>query len=206
MLQAFGEARRLGHQWVGPGHVLLAILNREESSLATEVLGDLTGASYEQHFLRSLLHGSPPVRSDIETGAVASPAPIYYRIDGWVTGRDAPIVALGIARQARLSVRVGIRGLLCRRPTVDTARSSRSDIGRATVIRRVTQPLLVPGQTWEPAGIDRSNSVALRSVSASRVVATLRRPTRHTAGLLRQSGQVRRFRGCRRAVRSLPRL
>ncbi len=84
--RAFDEAKRLGHQWVGPQHVLLAILNGDEGSMAVEALNGLTAPQFEEHFLGSLLRGSPPVRSEVRKGPHASPAPIFYKIDGWVMG------------------------------------------------------------------------------------------------------------------------
>lgn len=92
--RAFGEANRLGHQWVGPQHVLLAVLGGEQGSVAVEAMNGLTVASFEEHFLGSLLRRSPPVRSEVKKGPYATPAPIFYRIDGWTTGYAA---ATGVA-------------------------------------------------------------------------------------------------------------
>lgn len=82
------SAKRRGwaHQWVGPQHVLLAILGGDEGSVAVEALDGLTALGFEEHFLGSLLRGSPPVRSEVAKGPQASPAPVLYKIDGWVTG------------------------------------------------------------------------------------------------------------------------
>lgn len=89
--RAFEEAKRLGHQWVGPEHVLLAILRNPSDSVARQALGDLTATAYEEALLESLLNTTPPIRSEVATGPRVSPAPIYYRIGGWVAGYAAGI-------------------------------------------------------------------------------------------------------------------
>jgi Clp amino terminal domain, pathogenicity island component len=52
---AFSEAARLGHQWVGPEHVVLAILDDGCPSIARSVLNDLglTHDVSEERFLAS---------------------------------------------------------------------------------------------------------------------------------------------------------
>ena len=88
MLGACAQAARLGHQWVGPEHVLLAILDEGRPSLACSVLNDLglTHDRAEESFLGSLLNATPPVRSTIADGALTRPAPIFYEMQGWIAG------------------------------------------------------------------------------------------------------------------------
>ena len=64
-------------------------LAAEQGSVAVEAMNGLTVAGFEEHFLSSLLRGSPPVRSEVEKGPHATPAPIFYKIDGWTTGYAA---------------------------------------------------------------------------------------------------------------------
>ena len=93
MQNAIVEAACLGHQWVGPEHVLLAILNEQPPTLAREALNDV-GITYEQtrkRFLASLLVGQPPIRSSIADGATARPAPVFYEIKGWIEGSAAAL-------------------------------------------------------------------------------------------------------------------
>lgn len=93
MQNAIVEAACLGHQWVGPEHVLLAILNEQPPTLAREALNDV-GITYDQtrkRFLASLLVGQPPIRSSIADGATACPAPVFYEIKGWIEGFAAAL-------------------------------------------------------------------------------------------------------------------
>ena len=88
--RAWSKSARLGHQWVGPQHILLAIL-RDSSTTACRVLNEL-GLDYaigETEFATSLLNGSPPIRSDVSKRDTRSPAPIYYSIEGWISGYSA---------------------------------------------------------------------------------------------------------------------
>jgi hypothetical protein len=88
---ALEQAVRLGHQWVGPEHVVLALLDERHPSPTRSKLFELgfTSRSYEDRFLASLLACDPPIRSPIAVGPSASPAPIFYAIDGWVNGYAA---------------------------------------------------------------------------------------------------------------------
>jgi hypothetical protein len=82
------EAARLGHQWVGPEHVTLAILDEQRPSIARGVLNDLglTHHHLEESFLASLLNGTPAIRSTVADGEMTHPAPSFYEIQGWVAG------------------------------------------------------------------------------------------------------------------------
>lgn len=85
---ALSEAVRLGHQWVGPEHVVLALLDDRHPSPARSVLIErgFDHDRYEDWFLASLLDSDPPIRSSIALGASSTPAPIFYEIKGWIDG------------------------------------------------------------------------------------------------------------------------
>jgi hypothetical protein len=89
--RALREAVRLGHQWVGPEHVVLALLDDQHPSPARTELIDrgLEHDRYRDRFLASLLDGDPPIRSSIAMGASSTPAPIMYEIQGWIQGYAA---------------------------------------------------------------------------------------------------------------------
>lgn len=88
MLDAYAQAARLGHQWVGPEHILLAILDEGQPSLARSVLDEfgVTHDRVRERFLASLLNGTPSIRSTIADGALTCPAPIFYELQGWIDG------------------------------------------------------------------------------------------------------------------------
>ena len=88
---ALSEAALLGHQWVGPEHVVLALLNDRHPSPARRALieRDFDHDSYRDRFLASLLDGDPPIRSSIVAGVSATPAPIFSEIVGWIEGYAA---------------------------------------------------------------------------------------------------------------------
>jgi hypothetical protein len=151
---AFAEAGRLGHQWVGPGHLLLALLRDDRPSVARTVLHELglTHAEAERRFVASLLDGEPPVRSKVANGRQVSPSPAVYQLQGWVEGFAAaagcepgPEVALiglccrfeerldGVARQAVLAA-LAARGVpvpAAEPPTEHVEAGERVDVPRA---------------------------------------------------------------------------
>ena len=92
---ALSEAVLLGHQWVGPEHVVLALLDDRHPSPARRALIErgFDHDRYREGFLASLLDGDPPIRSSIAVGAVATPAPIFSEITGWIEGYA---VAIGV--------------------------------------------------------------------------------------------------------------
>ena len=86
--RAFSEAIKLGHQWVGPDHIILAVLNGPTDSVARRALEGLglSYGTYQDQLQSSLLDNEPPVRSDLTKGEGAHPAPIYYNVVGWTNG------------------------------------------------------------------------------------------------------------------------
>jgi hypothetical protein len=95
VLQTFGdayaEAGRLGHQWVGPNHLLLALLRDDRPSTAQTVLHELGLAhgDAERRFVASLVDGEPPVRSTIAKGRYVTASPAFAELRGWVGGYAA---------------------------------------------------------------------------------------------------------------------
>ncbi len=88
MRDAFAEAGRLGHQWVGPEHVLLAMLRDDRPSTARDVLHELglDHAGAERRMLAGLVDAQPPLRSDAARAAGVSSSPAWSRLDGWIEG------------------------------------------------------------------------------------------------------------------------
>jgi hypothetical protein len=66
----------------------LAIVAGREASLARGVLEGLgvTLQRAEERFVNSLLGAEPPIRSAVARGPDVQPAPVFYKILGWVTG------------------------------------------------------------------------------------------------------------------------
>jgi hypothetical protein len=150
---SFAEAQRLGHQWVGPEHVLLAILDDLRPSVARTVLNELgaTHQAAESWFLASLLVGSPAVRSKI-ADRVTRPAPIFYEIQGWIAGYGAatgtpqsaetalvclcsfhPAVVSGIADARDVVEALAVRGVLVPSALRDLGEALGPDIRRIDV-------------------------------------------------------------------------
>jgi Clp amino terminal domain, pathogenicity island component len=100
---SFALAGQFGHQWVGPEHVLLAILDDSRPSLARVVLNELgvTRSAVEAWFLGSLLDASPPVRSTIADRGLVSAAPVFYELQGWTEGFAA---ATGVSPSAETAL------------------------------------------------------------------------------------------------------
>lgn len=82
------EVGRLGHQWVGPDHVLLAVLRDDRPSTARDVLHELSldHAEAERRMLAGLLDALPPLRSDATRGAGVFTNPAWSRLEGWIEG------------------------------------------------------------------------------------------------------------------------
>jgi hypothetical protein len=85
---AFDQARRLGHQWVGREHVVLALLDDGRPSGARDVLNELgvRYAEYRDLFAAALLKSSPPIRSSVEKGEQITLGVTIYQLMGWVDG------------------------------------------------------------------------------------------------------------------------
>jgi ATP-dependent Clp protease ATP-binding subunit ClpA len=94
MIQGWREARRLGHDWVGEEHVLLALAGSD--SVAGDALRE-AGATVDVldgGLLTALAHADPPVESD-ERGPVSPrPNPRHYSLFGRAEG-------LALARGSR---------------------------------------------------------------------------------------------------------
>jgi ATP-dependent Clp protease ATP-binding subunit ClpA len=87
---AHGEARRLGHNWVGPEHALLAVLrdNPEEGArLALEEAG-MDAEMVERHLDEMATKrgdGAGAGGAELDQGAIA-PNPSWYRVSGRAEG------------------------------------------------------------------------------------------------------------------------
>jgi hypothetical protein len=135
MRDSFDEAQRLGHQWVGPEHVLLAILDDTRPSIARSVLNEfgVTHRAVESGFLATLLDASPAVRSTIADGVVSSPAPIFYEIEGWIAGFAA-------AHGAPPTVEIALLSLCTLQSNVVAKAVDPSRVVAALATRGVTVP------------------------------------------------------------------
>ena len=102
---ARNEATRLGHQWFGVEHLLLALLQRERPSLAGVILGR-QGLTYDglARDLESLTVGGMPPASGVEEGESVSPDPRYQRFAGWVEGFAAALSAEPSAELALVGI------------------------------------------------------------------------------------------------------
>jgi Clp amino terminal domain, pathogenicity island component len=144
------EAQRLGHQWVGPEHVLLAILDHTRPSLARSVLNDVgaTHRSAESHLLASLLAATPPVRSTIACRGATSPAPIFYEMQGWIAGYAA-------ATAAPASTETALVCLCALRPDVLAGVADVRAVAAALAAKGVQVPSLLTRVSGRPLGTRR---------------------------------------------------
>lgn len=142
---ALAEATRLGHQWVGPEHVLLALLRDDRPCIAQDVLHGLglTHAEAERRFVGGLLDAEPPLRSEVEKGAGATSSPAWSRLDGWIEG-----FALASGREA--TSEDALLGLCWAFRNPLSGRVPRVDVVAALAARGVPVPSVGPPADWEP--------------------------------------------------------
>jgi ATP-dependent Clp protease ATP-binding subunit ClpA len=81
--QAFDEAQRLGQSWVGPEHILLAVL--AEPSPVSQVLAEL-GLNHDRlvELLGSRRHYPPA--PELQPGEAPRLNPAFYQAAGWARG------------------------------------------------------------------------------------------------------------------------
>jgi hypothetical protein len=93
LFPAFNEATQLNHGWVGPEHVVLAILAPPAESVAARVLSDLgiTHSGFSERYVARLASGEPGDAPTAEHGTSTSPAwhELVGRADGLAAGLGA---------------------------------------------------------------------------------------------------------------------
>jgi hypothetical protein len=146
MRDGFAEAGRLGHQWVGPEHVLLALLREDRPSTARDVLYEfgLDHAGAERRMLAGLLDAQPPLRSDAARGAGVSSTPAWSRLDGWIEG-----FALASSREP--TPEDALLGLCWAMQNPLSGRVPRVAVVAALAARGVPVPDGVPPADFEPS-------------------------------------------------------
>jgi ATP-dependent Clp protease ATP-binding subunit ClpA len=99
LFPAFDEAARLNHGWIGPEHVVLAILAPPAESVAARVLGDLgiTHAAFSTRYVAHLASGEPGDSPTAENGTSTSPA--WHELVGRADGLAAAFGATSVSAE-----------------------------------------------------------------------------------------------------------
>lgn len=96
LFRAGDEAARLNHGWVGPEHVLLAILARPTESVAAAVLNELgiTHERFSERLVAEIASGDPGAAPTAENGTSTSPVwhELIGRADGLAAGLGSAAV------------------------------------------------------------------------------------------------------------------
>jgi ClpA/ClpB-like protein len=131
---AFKEAERLGHDFVGPEHGVLAVLRGDPTDLARLALEDvgITADSVER-LLRQMIGADP--RAVPERAPGISPNPAWYRVIGRAEGFAAS-VGTGDVRPLDLVLAL----LWSRRPLLDQPPTSRQALVEALAQRGAGLP------------------------------------------------------------------
>lgn len=131
---AFKEAERLGHDFVGPEHGVLAILRGDPTDLARLALEDvgITTDSVER-LLGRMLDADPRAIPERAPGISSNPA--WYRVIGRAEGFAAS-VGTGSVRQLDLVLAL----LWSRRPLLDQPAPSREALVEALAERGASLP------------------------------------------------------------------
>lgn len=131
---AFKEAERLGHDFVGPEHGVLAVLRGDPTDLARLALEDvgITAESVER-LLGRMIEADP--RALRERAPGISPNPAWYRVIGRAEGFAAS-VGTGSVRPLDLVLAL----LWSRRPLLDQPAQSREALVDALAARGASLP------------------------------------------------------------------